>query len=117
MNTPQVGTLDWLPARECPELLATPVRTALADSDLEAYVAAIDPDLADTVAFCAAYAVPLDASANCVVVAGRRGETATMIARYSWIVVGSGLRASKIILAGPDAARLPSAEVLSLAAG
>jgi prolyl-tRNA editing enzyme YbaK/EbsC (Cys-tRNA(Pro) deacylase) len=40
-------------------------------------VAAIDPDLADTAAFCAAYGVALDASANCVVVAAKRaGETA-----------------------------------------
>ena len=35
-------------------------------------VAAIDPDLADTAAFCAAYGSPLEASANCVVVAGKR---------------------------------------------
>jgi prolyl-tRNA editing enzyme YbaK/EbsC (Cys-tRNA(Pro) deacylase) len=32
-----------------------------------------DPALADTAAFCAAYDVPLERSANCVVVAGRRG--------------------------------------------
>ena len=31
-----------------------------------------DPDLADTAAFCAAYDVGLDVSANCVVVTGRR---------------------------------------------
>jgi len=35
-------------------------------------VAPIDPALADTAAFCAAYEVGLDVSANCVVVAGRR---------------------------------------------
>lgn len=40
----------------------------------EAQVAPIDPDLADTEAFCAAYGVALDESANCVVVAGRRGD-------------------------------------------
>ena len=43
-------------------------------------MAAIDPDLADTAAFCAAYEVPLDVSANCVVVAGRRGDVSTMAA-------------------------------------
>ena len=37
-------------------------------------VAEIDPALADTAAFCAAYGSPMDGSANCVVVAGRRGE-------------------------------------------
>jgi len=36
-------------------------------------VAEIDPDLADTAAMTEAYQVPLDASANCVVVMGRRG--------------------------------------------
>ena len=36
---------------------------------------AIDAGLADTAAFCAAYGIGLDVSANCVIVAGRRGET------------------------------------------
>lgn len=35
-------------------------------------VAAIDPDLADTAAFCEHYGSPLTASANCVVVSGKR---------------------------------------------
>jgi prolyl-tRNA editing enzyme YbaK/EbsC (Cys-tRNA(Pro) deacylase) len=35
-------------------------------------VAPIDPELADTAAFCAHYSIPLEASANCVVVCGRR---------------------------------------------
>jgi len=43
-------------------------------------VARIDPELADTAAFCGAYGVGLEASANCVVVAGRRGETETLAA-------------------------------------
>ena len=42
----------------------------------EILVAPIDPDLADTAAFCEAYQVGLEVSANCVVVAGKReGET------------------------------------------
>ena len=36
--------------------------------------------LADTAAFCSAYDVPLDVSANCVVVAGRRAETSVTAA-------------------------------------
>ena len=36
-------------------------------------VAAIDPALADTAAFCAAYGVLPEESANCVIVAGKRG--------------------------------------------
>ena len=39
-----------------------------------------DPDLADTANFCQAYDVPLDASANCVVVAGKRAQTVTFAA-------------------------------------
>ena len=35
-------------------------------------VADIDPSVADTAALCEAHDVPMDASANCVVVAGRR---------------------------------------------
>ena len=62
------------PALSRPDLLAGPVAAALrgwprAD---EVQVAEIDPELADTAAFCAAYEVPLDRSANCVVVAGKR---------------------------------------------
>jgi prolyl-tRNA editing enzyme YbaK/EbsC (Cys-tRNA(Pro) deacylase) len=43
-------------------------------------VAPIDPDLADTAAFCARYAVELADSANCVIIAGRRGETTSYAA-------------------------------------
>ena len=72
-----MGTLDLSPALDRPDLLAAPVAAALAGwshaSDVQ--VAPIDAGLADTAAFCEAYAVGLDVSANCVVVAGRRGET------------------------------------------
>lgn len=43
-------------------------------------VAAIDPELADTAAFCAHYGVALGQGANCVVIDGRRGETLTRVA-------------------------------------
>lgn len=71
-----IGTLDWAPAVEHPELLAAPVASFLAGWEHAGavLVAPIDPALADTAAFCERYAVPLDASANCVVVAGRRGD-------------------------------------------
>jgi prolyl-tRNA editing enzyme YbaK/EbsC (Cys-tRNA(Pro) deacylase) len=57
------------------DLLGEPVGKALEGlPEREAVgVAAIDPELADTAAFCEAYGVPLEASANCVVVAGKRG--------------------------------------------
>jgi prolyl-tRNA editing enzyme YbaK/EbsC (Cys-tRNA(Pro) deacylase) len=67
--------LDLGPALERPELLADPVRAALQGwkRGVDVRVAPIDPDLADTAAFCAAYDVALGQSANCVVVAGKRG--------------------------------------------
>jgi prolyl-tRNA editing enzyme YbaK/EbsC (Cys-tRNA(Pro) deacylase) len=73
---PVLGTLTWLPAADHPELLGDPVTAALAQLTGPAWVARIDDDLADTAAFTEAYAVPLEASANCVVVAARRaGQT------------------------------------------
>ncbi len=74
MSLPTLGTLRALPALEHPDLLAGPVAAALTawpHSDSVA-VTAIDPDLADTAAFGEAYGVLPEASANCVVVAGRR---------------------------------------------
>jgi prolyl-tRNA editing enzyme YbaK/EbsC (Cys-tRNA(Pro) deacylase) len=70
------GTLTVLPALERTDLLAEPVARALraADPDDAARcgVAEIDPELADTAEFCAAYSTPLATSANCVVVLGKR---------------------------------------------
>jgi prolyl-tRNA editing enzyme YbaK/EbsC (Cys-tRNA(Pro) deacylase) len=175
VSAPVLGTLDWQLARDRPELLAAPVSRALDLLDVECFVAAIDPDLADTAAFCDAYDVPLAASANCVVVAGRRAEATTTaaclvlatdradvnrtvrrhldvrkisfasmddavtqsgmeyggitpvglpdgwpllvdaaVATTDWVVVGSGIRGSKLALRGGDCARLPGAEVLAL---
>jgi prolyl-tRNA editing enzyme YbaK/EbsC (Cys-tRNA(Pro) deacylase) len=178
-----LGNLDWVEARSRPDLLAPGVVAAIdgwPDADDEAsigprvpLVAEIDPALADTAAFCERYDVPLDASANCVVVAGRRaGETrmaacvvlATTRADVNnvvrrrldarkasfasmddavaatgmeyggitpiglpagWpllvdaavvaageVVVGSGVRRSKLCLPGAALARLPGAEVV-----
>ena len=69
-----LGTLDTRPATAAPHLLAPPVEAFLRGWPLAAQVgvAPIDPDLADTAAFVEAYGVPAEASANCVVVAGRR---------------------------------------------
>lgn len=173
--TPVLGSLTWLPAANRTDLLATPVAAAVETLDATLYVAEIDPSLADTAAFCEAYEVGLDVSANCVVVAGRRGETATTAAclvlatdradvnktvrkhlgvrkisfapmddavarsgmeyggitpvglpadwpvlvdtavtRQPWLVIGSGLRRSKLAVSGDDLARLPGAQVLDL---
>ncbi len=73
------GNLTWHLASDRPHLLAEPVAAAL-DQIMGARVAQIDPELADTAAFCAAYDVAPEASANCVVVEGRRGEDVTLAA-------------------------------------
>jgi prolyl-tRNA editing enzyme YbaK/EbsC (Cys-tRNA(Pro) deacylase) len=82
-----VGALAASPARDRPDLLAQPVLTALdqlaaagVDVDRLVGVAEIDPGLADTAAFCEAYGVPLEQSANCVIVALRRGGESSLAA-------------------------------------
>ncbi|MDN5929878.1 MAG: hypothetical protein L0I24_02195 [Pseudonocardia sp.] len=177
MRWPVLGTLHAVPALDRPDLLAEPVALALKAMDpadaARVGVAEIDPALADTAEFCAAYRSPLDGSANCVVVAGRRGETTRHAAclvlattradvnglvrrrldarkasfapmddavaitgmEYGgitpiglpedWpvlvdaavvavpaVVIGSGVRHSKLALAGSLAARLPGVEVV-----
>jgi prolyl-tRNA editing enzyme YbaK/EbsC (Cys-tRNA(Pro) deacylase) len=167
-----IGTLDLAAAGERLDLLAPPVATAI-DQVPTAQVAPIDPDLADTAALCAAYDVPLEISANCVVVTGRRAgverhaacvvlattradvngivrrrldarkasfaatdfatEATGMeyggitpvglpgdwlllvdaaVADTDTVVIGSGLRRSKIVLPGAELAKLPGAEVI-----
>ena len=169
--------LNALPALENVDLLGAPVLVALrsmqADLAAAITVSAIDPALADTAAFCDRYGVLPAESANCVVVAGRRGELNTLAAcvvlattradvnglvrrtlgakkisfasmdvavsesgmEYGgitpiglpadWpilidravvdagdVVVGSGLRRSKMVVAGSTLAALPNATVL-----
>lgn len=176
MTAPALGTLTWHPAADRLDLLASPVAAALTRTGAPLFVAAIDPSLADTAAFCAAYEIGLDASANCVVVAGRRADTTTTAAclvlasdradinktvrkhldvrkisfaptadavtqtgmeyggitpvglpadwpvlvdaavvRRPWLVIGSGLRRSKIAVSGATLAGLPGMTVLELA--
>lgn len=78
MTTPQalptLGTLESLPVLDHLDLVAEPVAQMLAGwpgADRIAVVR-IDPDVADTAAMSAAYDLPLDVGANCVVVAGKR---------------------------------------------
>jgi prolyl-tRNA editing enzyme YbaK/EbsC (Cys-tRNA(Pro) deacylase) len=74
MSIPTLGSLTSLPATQHPELVAGPVAALLATWPHAGRVAVveIDPGLADTAAMTEAYDLPLVASANCVVVAGRR---------------------------------------------
>jgi prolyl-tRNA editing enzyme YbaK/EbsC (Cys-tRNA(Pro) deacylase) len=170
-----IGNLDWVPAAGRPELLAEPVARSVR-AEMDALVAQIDPDLADTAAFCERYDVPLELSANCVIVTSKRGgeigyaacmvlatqradvngvvrrhlgarkssfapmDQATeltgmeyggitpiglpegwpilvdeAVAREAQVVIGSGLRRSKLSLPGKALADLPGAEVIALA--
>lgn len=171
-----LGRLHLSPALGAPELLAPSVVEALQRWRCaeEVQVAAIDPDLADTAAFCAAYDIDLETSANCVVVIGKRGDVVRhaacvvlattradvngMVRRQldvrkasfgprdetvevtgmeyggitpiglpaDWpafvdaavlkvplVVIGSGLRRSKLVLPGAALAELPGAQVLA----
>jgi prolyl-tRNA editing enzyme YbaK/EbsC (Cys-tRNA(Pro) deacylase) len=176
-----IGTLELEPATSRPDLLAAPVFAALQVWPVDAPIdgdhvlaAPIDAGLADTAAFCEAYGVGLEQSANCVVVAGRRGDVTRYAAclvlattradvngvvrrrldvrkasfapmddavrltgmQYggitpiglpqSWpvlvdarvvamphVIIGSGVRHSKIAIAGPALGALPGAEVIT----
>jgi prolyl-tRNA editing enzyme YbaK/EbsC (Cys-tRNA(Pro) deacylase) len=173
-----IGSLAAVPAVDRPDLLAPSVVTALAELSGklpvdEVGVAEIDPELADTAAFCERYGVAPGESANCVVVSGRRDgqvrfaacvvlattradvngvvrrqmdvrkasfapvETAVAetgmeyggitpiglpagwpvfvdaaAAAVKLVVVGSGIRRSKLILPGAALASLPGAEIV-----
>src|SRR5689334_3194959 len=82
------GNLSWQPAERHTELLAAPVAAAIATTP-SARVAPIDAELADTAAFCAAYDVAMESSANCVVGAGKRGGEV----RYAAVMVLASMRA------------------------
>lgn len=75
-----LGNLRVEPVDDRKDLLAEAVLAGLSALDPSAYqrcgVAEIDPELADTAAFCEYYDSPFELSANCVVVTGKRsGET------------------------------------------
>ena len=111
------GSLTVVPAPTRIDLLAEPVAKALAglpEPDAVG-VAGIDPELADTAAFCETYGSPLSASANCVVVAGKRaGEV-----RFAAVLVLATTRADvngvvKRRLDVRKASFAPMAEAVSL---
>jgi prolyl-tRNA editing enzyme YbaK/EbsC (Cys-tRNA(Pro) deacylase) len=87
----RLGRLEAAPALRRPDLLGATVAAFLRtwERSPDVLVAEIDPDLADTAAFCERYEVGLDVSANCVVIAARRGETT----RYAACVVLATTRA------------------------
>jgi prolyl-tRNA editing enzyme YbaK/EbsC (Cys-tRNA(Pro) deacylase) len=74
VTLPEIGTLTSLPALDHPDLVAPPVQAALSawPAAGEVAVVEIDPEQADTAAMSAAYDLPMDTGANCVVIAGSR---------------------------------------------
>ncbi len=90
-----IGKLTAHRVLDRPDLVAEPVDRAVRTWQVaepgvdQVLVAEIDPELADTAAFCAAYDVPLEVSANCVIVAGRRGGDT----RYAAAIVLATTRA------------------------
>jgi prolyl-tRNA editing enzyme YbaK/EbsC (Cys-tRNA(Pro) deacylase) len=75
------GSLDWTPTWA--DLVADPVAAALRagpGAGAQLLAAPIDPELADTAAFCERYGVLMADSANCVVIAGRRGQVVSYAA-------------------------------------
>jgi prolyl-tRNA editing enzyme YbaK/EbsC (Cys-tRNA(Pro) deacylase) len=109
------GNLDWI--SDVAQLVAQPVADAMAGwpraGDVRA--APIDPELADTAAFCERYGVELADSANCVIIAGRRGE----VTRYAACVILATTRAdvNNVVRRRLDARRAsfaPMAEAVTL---
>jgi prolyl-tRNA editing enzyme YbaK/EbsC (Cys-tRNA(Pro) deacylase) len=176
VSAPVLGKLEWRAAAEVPELVYGQTLATLQQEQIPAYAVGIDPELADTAAFCAAYEVPMEASANCVIVHGKRagesmyagvmvlathradvngvirkqlgarkisfaaqddavGSTGmeyggitpiglphdwpvyvdTAVAQAGLVVIGSGIRGSKLLIDGAELAKLPAATVLDLA--
>lgn len=72
----KLGSLNFSPAREHPELMAPLTAQAATDSahSDSIWVAPIDVSLADTAAFCGHYDIGLDQSANCVIIETKRGN-------------------------------------------
>ena len=74
MPLPTLGALASLSVADHPELLAPPVAAALARWTYADHVAVveIDPEVADTAAFCERYELSMADGANCVVAGGTR---------------------------------------------
>jgi len=70
-----VGNLTFVPVDDALDLVGDPVRRHINDAGGGGlWVSEIDPNLADTAAFCEHYGVGLDISANCVVVEAKRAD-------------------------------------------
>lgn len=70
----KLGKLLFDPISKNSQLIAESVKMAVEVNSFGLYVTEINPELADTTAFCEAYDIGMDQSANCVVLEARRAE-------------------------------------------
>jgi prolyl-tRNA editing enzyme YbaK/EbsC (Cys-tRNA(Pro) deacylase) len=70
----KLGKLSFVPVVDAIDLVAESVQRYIQTTPNGLWVSEIDPDLADTAAFCLQYDIGLDISANCVVVEAKRAE-------------------------------------------
>lgn len=68
------GKLDFNDANQHYELVSEPTKAVMDGGLPDVQVAEIDANLADTAAFCEAYGIGQDVSANCVVVEAKRAD-------------------------------------------
>ncbi len=81
MKSIQLGKLEFKQLSESEDMVATPVWNAAMEERLDdIYVSEIDPELADTAAFCEQYDIGLDVSANCVIVKAKRADRTWYVA-------------------------------------
>lgn len=98
MNAVQFGKLHFEPVSQHRDLVGGAVWQAIEAQQLHdtVLVAEINPELADTEAFCKEYNIGLDVSANCVVVKARRAErtwyAACMILATDWVDVNKAVK-------------------------
>ena len=75
VDSVELGKLRFVPVDDAMGLVADPVRQYIEQTGADGlWVSEIDPDLADTAAFCEQYDIGLDISANCVVVEAKRAD-------------------------------------------
>jgi prolyl-tRNA editing enzyme YbaK/EbsC (Cys-tRNA(Pro) deacylase) len=75
VNHVQLGKLRFVPVTDALGLVGEPVRRHVEQAGGDGlWVSEIDPDLADTAAFCEHYDVGLEVSANCVIVEAKRAD-------------------------------------------
>lgn len=171
------GKLIFQPLAQHTKLVAAPTKLMVEKNNLpDILVSEINPELADTAAFCEQYDIGLDVSANCVILEARRGDKTWYVAcvilattkadvngiirrhldarkisfapmamaisltkmehggitpiglpndwpllidaqvtQTARIIIGSGIRGSKLLVAGKLLSTLPNALVMSIA--